>query len=63
MPSFELPDMICGHCVKAVTQTLQRLDPVAQLKIDLPTHRVEVDSQLPREQLAAALAGAGYTPR
>ncbi len=63
MPSFELPDMTCGHCVKAVTQTLQRLDPVAQLKIDLPTHRVEVDSQLPREQLAAALAGAGYTPR
>ena len=63
MLSFELPDMTCGHCVKAVTQAVQQADPAATLNVDLAAHRVDVDSQLPREQLAAALAEAGYTPR
>ncbi len=62
MQIFELPDMTCGHCVKAVTQAVQAADPSARLNIDLPTHRLEVDSPLPRDQLAAVLSEAGYTP-
>lgn len=63
MLSFELPDMTCGHCVKAVTQAVQQADPSARVTIDLPTHRLEVDTQLPQQQLAAVLTEAGYTPR
>ncbi len=63
MLSFELPDMSCGHCVKAVTQAVQQADPAAQLRIDLPTRRVELDTALPREQVVAVLTEAGYTPR
>ena len=32
-----LPTMTCGHCAKSVTAAVQRVDPQATLKIELPT--------------------------
>jgi copper chaperone len=56
-----LPDMTCGHCVKTVTQTAQRLDPQARVAADLATHRVSIDSVgVAREAFEAALAEQGY---
>jgi copper chaperone len=57
---FEVPAMSCGHCVKAITQTLTELDPAAQVSIDLPTKKVTVQTAQDREKVAAALAEAGY---
>jgi copper chaperone len=57
---FEVPAMSCGHCVKAITQTLAELDPAAQVSIDLPTKKVTVQTAQDREKVAAALAEAGY---
>lgn len=57
-----LPDMTCGHCAKTVTATVQQVDPSAQLKIDLPTHRVVIESGQSRQAFAAALAEEGYPP-
>lgn len=57
---FEVQGMTCGHCEKAVTQALQRLDPQARIVIDRPQGRVEVDSQLSREALARAIVDEGY---
>lgn len=62
MIEFTLPTMTCGHCVKTVTETVQRLDAAAKLDIDLPTHRVRIDSQLPADTFAKALDEEGYTP-
>lgn len=62
MIEFTLPTMTCGHCAKTVTSTVQRVDPAATLTIDLPTHKVQIDSQQPAAQFAAALADEGYTP-
>ncbi len=62
MIELTLPDMTCGHCVKVVTQTVQRVDAAATLKVDLPTHTVQIESQRPRETFAAALAEEGYAP-
>jgi copper chaperone len=56
-----LPDMTCGHCVKTVTATAQRLDPAARVQTDLATHRVTIDSAvIARDALVAALADEGY---
>lgn len=55
-----LPDMTCGHCVKTVTATVQRLDPQAQLSADLTAHRVRIETRVAREVLVAALAAEGY---
>jgi copper chaperone len=63
MIELELPDMTCGHCVKSVTATVQKLDPAATVHCDLPTHRVQIDTTAPRERIVQALAIEGYPPR
>lgn len=60
MIELTLPDISCGHCVKTVTQTVQALDPAAQVQVDLPTHRVRIETQLPQAEVEAALADEGY---
>ena len=55
-----LPSMTCGHCVKTVTQTAQRLDPAAQVQADLATHRVTVQTSASHDALVKALADEGY---
>lgn len=62
MHHFTLPDMSCGHCVAAITEALQALDAQARIAIDREHKTADVDSALPREALAAALAEAGYPP-
>ena len=60
---LELPDMSCQHCVRVVTETVRKTDPHAALSIDLPAHRVTIDSQQPAQDFAVALAQAGYPCR
>ena len=62
MERFELPDMTCGHCVRAVTAAVLAVDAAAQVQADLAAHVLAVDSSAPRAVLAAALAEAGYAP-
>lgn len=62
MIEFTLPTMSCRHCVKTVTQTVHQIDAQAALQIDLPEHRVRIESHLPAQTFAAALAEQGYAP-
>ena len=52
--------MTCGHCEKAVTTAIKTLDPKADVKIDRSQNRVDVQSEQPREALAAAIREEGY---
>ena len=63
MIDFEVPSMTCGHCVQSVTRTVQRVDPAAQVQVDLPSHRVRIGSALAAEPFRAALAEEGYAPK
>jgi copper chaperone len=60
MIELTLPDMSCGHCVQAVTRTVQQVDAGAQVRIDLPSRRVQIESPQPAEAFRAALADEGY---
>ena len=60
MIELTLPTMTCGHCVRTVTQTVQKVDAQATLKIDLPTHHVQIESTQPAAAVTAALAEEGY---
>ena len=60
MLELTLPTMTCGHCVATVTRTVQQLDAKATVDIDLPTHRVRIESTQPAQVLIAALADEGY---
>lgn len=57
---FTIPAMSCGHCVRAITDTLLQADPQAQVTVDLPTQHVSVQTTQPQSAVAAALAEAGY---
>jgi copper chaperone len=63
MTRFTVPDMTCGGCVKAITTAIQRIDPAAAIRTDLPSHTVEIESEKPAADLAAAIDGAGFTPQ
>ena len=58
--TFDVQGMTCGHCERAVTQAVQRVDPAAQVKIDRQAGKVEVQSEQPRAQIAQAIAEEGY---
>jgi copper chaperone len=60
MLELTLPTMTCGHCVATVTRTVQKLDAQATVEIDLPAHRVRIESTQPAPVLKAALAEEGY---
>lgn len=62
MYQFTLPDMSCGHCVSAITEALKAVDSQARVDIDRDAKTARVDSTLPRDLLATALAEAGYPP-
>jgi copper chaperone len=62
MESFQIPNLNCGHCVRAVTEAVHTADPAATVQCDLATKAVQVDSSMPRKALVAQLIEAGYAP-
>jgi len=64
MQVFRVDDMTCGHCAGTITKALAAADKDAQVTIDLSRHLVMVEpDRADAQQLVAAIAGAGYTPR
>ncbi len=57
---FNVPDMTCGHCVASVTKAVKALDPAAEVKADLASKTVSVETALPAAAVAMALDQAGY---
>lgn len=57
-----LPTMTCGHCEKAVTSAVKAVDPAAEVRVDLVTHRVQITTTQPESAVVAALKEAGYVP-
>jgi len=62
MIELTLPTMTCGHCVRTVTETAQRVDPAARVDIDLEQHLVRIESALPADAFRSALSEEGYAP-
>ena len=62
MIQFNIPQMSCGHCVRAVTEAVREVDPQAKVDVDLAAKKVSVESQAERQKLVDALAEAGYAP-
>jgi copper chaperone len=62
MIELNVASMSCGPCVQAVTQAVKSVDPNARVEVDLPTHKVRVDTNESRDKVVAALTEAGYTP-
>jgi copper chaperone len=62
MLTLDIPNMTCGHCVRAITEAVTAADPAAKVQADLATHRVQIDTTADREAVVASLTEAGYQP-
>ena len=58
---MQVEGMTCQGCVEAVTKTIRRLDPGAQVEVDLAHGRVAVTTRAQSLDVAQALTRAGYT--
>jgi copper chaperone len=58
--TFQVQGMSCGHCVGAVTQAVKSLDPQAEVKVDLASGKVDVQSAQERAAIAQAIEEEGY---
>jgi copper chaperone len=58
---FSVQGMTCGHCEKAVIAAVKTLDPQAEVHIDRSQNLVEVQTEQPRDAVAAAISEEGYT--
>jgi copper chaperone len=58
--TFQVQGMSCGHCVNAVTQAVRSVDPQAEVKVDLPTGKVDVQSGQDHAAIARAIEEEGY---
>lgn len=57
-----IPAMSCGHCVKSITEAVQRLDAHASITADTASKQVSVDTSASAEAVRLALTEAGFPP-
>ncbi len=60
MYELQVEKMSCGHCVNAVTKSVQAVDAQAQVEVDLAQRKVRVQSGAELAKIAAAIGDAGY---
>ena len=60
--TYSVTGMTCGHCVQAVTEELLRLPGVRDVKVDLNSGAVSVESDglVPLDEVRGAVDEAGY---
>lgn len=59
---FEIQDMTCGHCVRAITEAVIAVAPDAEVTANTETHRVSVKTEAQSALIESAIREAGYTP-
>ena len=62
MIEFNIPAMTCGNCIARVTRAIEGADPAAQVKVDLATKCVRIDSSKAAAVFEDVLKVAGYPP-
>jgi copper chaperone len=57
---LSVSDMTCGHCVKAITDSVGAVHGVTAVAVDLADKVVRVDGQPDPAAVTAAIYDAGY---
>lgn len=57
---MQVDGMTCEGCVNAVTRTVKRLDPSAEVEVDLEHGRARIVTQAQALEISQALTKAGY---
>ena len=59
---FHINSMTCGGCAGKVTKVIHSIDADAKVTVDIPAHRVQIQTSASQDTVAAALTEAGYPP-
>ena len=62
MLTLDIPNMTCGHCVRAISQAVTAADSAAHVQADLTKRQVQVETTASRDAVVASLIEAGYPP-
>ena len=62
MTSFQVSDMTCNHCVKAITTSVHTVAPEANVLCDVAAHSVTVTGAHDPKLVEKAIRKAGYSP-
>jgi len=58
-----IEDMTCGGCVKRITKAVQNLDSTAEIKADVESRKVVIETSVSsKESISTALTAIGYAP-
>jgi copper chaperone len=60
MQHYKIEDMTCGHCASTVQKAIRGVDPTAEVKVDLGTKEVRVETAADAAAITGALKAAGY---
>ncbi len=60
MQQFNVSGMTCQHCIRAVTQAVQGIDPAASVQIDLATGHLAAGTTASAAAIIAAIEAEGY---
>jgi copper chaperone len=62
MRTISVKGMSCPHCVKSVTQALEKIEGVSQVKVDLATGKASFEEAkpVPAEVLKQAITKIGF---
>jgi len=60
MYELQVEGMSCGHCVAAVTKSVQAVDASAKIDVDLAQQKVRIASTANLEDIKSAVIEAGY---
>lgn len=58
--ALDVKGMTCMGCVNAVTRLVKRKDAEAEVKVDLASGRLDARTNIPAQDLAAAVSAGGY---
>lgn len=60
MLTLSIPAISCGHCVRAITDSVLALDPGAVVQVDIAAKTAVIDSRADNAAVLATLAAEGY---
>ncbi|MEZ7207959.1 heavy-metal-associated domain-containing protein [Pseudoalteromonas sp. DY56-GL79] len=60
MLRLRVEKMVCGQCVKAITEAMQAADSQAQVNVRLDDKIVEISSTKGEDEVIAIIRNAGY---
>jgi copper chaperone len=60
MLTLSIPAISCGHCARAITDTIHELDPAAVVEVDVAARTARVDTAADLAIVRERLAAEGY---